>query len=154
MLTLIQLPAINRNKRKTNKIIPAVCGRQTWPPRAESSLCCWERHQATSSCSCQTTKKKWKHDLWKGSTCEGDKGWDWINLRFISCLNMAPDTRRDHPQWISPAEGAEPGHLFCFRSQTLGVLNPSILYTISGCNEEKRVASVMTILRLSILHQS
>lgn len=102
---------------------------------AESSLCCWERHQATSPCSCQTTKKKWKHDLWKGSTCEG---WDWINPCFVSCLNMAPDTRRDHSQWISPAEGAEPGHLFCFRSQTLGVLNPGILYAISGCNEKMR----------------
>jgi len=51
---------------------------------------------------------------------------------------MAPDTRRDHPQWISPTEGAEPTHLLCFRSQTLGVLNPGILYAISGCNEKRR----------------
>lgn len=137
MLTLIQVPAINRNKRKTNKISPAVCGDRPGLP-AESSLCGWERHQATSACSCQTAKQKWKHDLRKGSTCERDKRLDWINLHFVSCLNMAPGTRRDHPQWISPPEGAEPGHSLCFRSQTLAVLNPGTLYAILGCNEKKR----------------
>lgn len=37
-------------------------------------------------------------------------------------LNAALDMKkRDHCQWVSPAEGAEPGHLFCARRQTFGV---------------------------------
>lgn len=105
---------------------------------AESSLCCWARHQATSPCSCQTAKKKWKHDLWKGSTYEGDKGWDWINLCFVSWPKCSIRyEKRDHCQWVSPAEGAEPGHLFCARRQTFGVWNPGIPYVISGCNKKK-----------------
>lgn len=109
------------NKRKTNKIIPAVCGRQPWPPSWE--LFVLLRASPSNARSCQAAEN-WKHDLCKGSTREG---WDCINLSFVSCLKMAPGIALNASH---PLRGQNPDAAFVSEARPLQNLRPGILLAV------------------------
>lgn len=122
MLTLIQVLAITGNKRKINKILPAVCGGQPRPPSWELFvlLRVSPSNQPSQLPGCREVK------AW---LMERQHTWRLPLNQSQLCLLPKHGTRA-RPRWIHPLRGAEPQCLLCFRSQTLPELWPGILQAV------------------------